>query len=55
MVQYFSRKDRRPSFHVVNRYYFSFCEELLSRAICTKCDSTHQDSVFLKGPFATFG
>ena len=41
MVKYFSRKDRRPSFHVVNRQYFSFCEELLSRDICrTQARST---------------
>ena len=55
MVQYFPRNDHRPSFHVVNRWHFSFCEELHSRAIRRKCDSTCQDSAFFKGRFATFG
>ena len=34
---------------------FSFCEELHSRAICRKRDSTHQDVAFFRQRFAAFG
>ena len=48
MVQYFPRKDRRPNFYVVNRWHFSFCEELLSWPIAGKVTAFIKMWRFLK-------